>query len=211
MLNNLVQRCSAKVRQSLVEADLIPQVIPSLNLMSLSLIQADDIHINLMKIIAQSLWLATPEGFTSLKIKEGNEQQAAHEIILQQVVVPSEHCLTFFEKDSSIYWFLYAMINSQRKWNMEGGEDQQMRKDANRMLRMEGIDDVIEAKLRHDKNSCAQSLLVPPSVTCRAFEHHIDDVKRCCADALFGPLSAWAGFEATTTAGRAVDEEGTTG
>ncbi|KAK2950724.1 hypothetical protein BLNAU_14395 [Blattamonas nauphoetae] len=90
MLNNLVQRCSPEVRLTLVKADLIPRLISTINPLSLSFAEAADIHTNLMEIVWSSLWLATPYGLASLKIEDGNEQQAVHETVLKQVLSPSE-------------------------------------------------------------------------------------------------------------------------
>ncbi|KAK2955179.1 hypothetical protein BLNAU_9908 [Blattamonas nauphoetae] len=79
MLNTLLQQCSKRVHLALVKADLIPQLITTLNPHSLSFAEAEDIHINLLKPTTHSLWLATPDGLTELRIKDGNEQQAVHE------------------------------------------------------------------------------------------------------------------------------------
>ncbi|KAK2956567.1 hypothetical protein BLNAU_8407 [Blattamonas nauphoetae] len=65
------------------------------------------------------------------------------------VAVPS--CLTFFNNDRSIWAFLNDMNNAQRKWNRKMGVERQMWKTVHRTLRMEGLEDVIEAKLRNDR------------------------------------------------------------
>ncbi|KAK2940078.1 hypothetical protein BLNAU_25012 [Blattamonas nauphoetae] len=52
-----------------------------------------DIHINLMKVITNSFWLATPNGLALLGIEDGIEQQSVYETVLQQVVVTSEQYL----------------------------------------------------------------------------------------------------------------------
>ncbi|KAK2950672.1 hypothetical protein BLNAU_14343 [Blattamonas nauphoetae] len=44
------------------------------------------------------------------------------------------------------------MNNSQREWNDQGREMRQMGKAVHRMLRMEGIEDVIDEKLQNDNN-----------------------------------------------------------
>ncbi|KAK2957600.1 hypothetical protein BLNAU_7499 [Blattamonas nauphoetae] len=62
MLGELIQFCSDNVRFDLVKADLIPQLITSLDPLSLSFAEAEDIHINIMKTIRESFWLATPFG-----------------------------------------------------------------------------------------------------------------------------------------------------
>ncbi|KAK2957528.1 hypothetical protein BLNAU_7427 [Blattamonas nauphoetae] len=204
MLETLVRWCSPKVRLALVQADLIPQLFTSLNPLSLSFDEAADIHVNLMKTIAESLWLPTPNILAELKCEDRNEQQVVYETVLKQVLVPSEKyirllcvnrfsiidgslsmnfleilarllaicpyyrptmdfvlhmpvfltipsCLTFFENEMSISCFLASMATIQWEWNMEGGEVQQRWKTMHRVLRMEGIEDVIEAKLQNDK------------------------------------------------------------
>ncbi|KAK2948738.1 hypothetical protein BLNAU_16376 [Blattamonas nauphoetae] len=90
MLENLIWSCSPKIRLALFKADLIPQIIATLNPQSLSFAEADNIHIYLMKIVRYSLWLATPRCLRQLKIYEDDEQQIVHETILKQVLVPSE-------------------------------------------------------------------------------------------------------------------------
>ncbi|KAK2941469.1 hypothetical protein BLNAU_23616 [Blattamonas nauphoetae] len=204
MLGTLMDNCSAKVLLALVKADLIPQLIITLHPLSLSFAEAVDIHINLMKTICNSLWLATPFGLKQLEIEDDDKQQAVHETVLKQVLVPSEKyiwhscmnrfsivdgeqsksflillarllrispyyqramdfvlnmpviftipsVLTFFENETSILYFLYFMVDVQRKWNDQSGKVRPMRKKAHRMLRMEGIEDVIEAKLGNDQ------------------------------------------------------------
>ncbi|KAK2950730.1 hypothetical protein BLNAU_14401 [Blattamonas nauphoetae] len=205
MLERLIKWCSAKVGLSLVKADLIPQLIPTLNPLSLPFTDAVEIHINLILINRQSLWLATPNGLKQLGIEDEDRQQAVHETILKHVLIPSEKyichlcvnrysivdgeqserfllllarlleispfyqptmdfvlhlpvvltipsCLTFFENENSIWAFLISMNNPQREWNEQSLKVQQMWKTVTRMLRMEGIEDVIEEKLRNDQN-----------------------------------------------------------
>ncbi|KAK2957501.1 hypothetical protein BLNAU_7400 [Blattamonas nauphoetae] len=90
ILKTLIIWCSTKVRLALVKADLIPQLMNTLNPQSLSFAEGVNIHINLMKIITSSLWLATPDAIRRLAITDANEQQAVHETILKQILVPSE-------------------------------------------------------------------------------------------------------------------------
>ncbi|KAK2946514.1 hypothetical protein BLNAU_18556 [Blattamonas nauphoetae] len=202
MLGNLIPRISAKVRLALIKADLIPQLVNTLNPMTLSFAEAVDIHTNLMRIIWKSLSLATPNG---LEIRDPSGRPAVHETILQQVVAPSEKyiwhlcvnrlsivngdksifflylltqllqisphnqptmdlvlnmpviltipsCLTLFEDDYSVWLFMSSMVDTQREWNKQRGEVRQKWKTVHRMLRMEGIEDAIEEKLRDDKN-----------------------------------------------------------
>ncbi|KAK2960223.1 hypothetical protein BLNAU_4776 [Blattamonas nauphoetae] len=90
MLVFLFQNCSTKIRLTFFKADLVAQLINSLNPLSLSFVDAVDIHINLMKIVSGPLWLPTPYGLRKLGIEDGNEQQAVHEIFLKQIISPSE-------------------------------------------------------------------------------------------------------------------------
>ncbi|KAK2950716.1 hypothetical protein BLNAU_14387 [Blattamonas nauphoetae] len=66
------------------------------------------------------------------------------------LAIPS--CLTFFDNHSSISWFVRNMINAQREWNDKRGDQRQMWKTVHRMLRLEGVGDVIEEKLQNDQN-----------------------------------------------------------
>ncbi|KAK2944969.1 hypothetical protein BLNAU_20145 [Blattamonas nauphoetae] len=90
MLDPVITKSSPKVTLALVEADVIPQVITVLNPLSLSFAEAVDVHTNLMQIIWNSIWLATPGGLTCLEIEDGNDQQAVHKTVLKQVLIPSE-------------------------------------------------------------------------------------------------------------------------
>ncbi|KAK2954307.1 hypothetical protein BLNAU_10806 [Blattamonas nauphoetae] len=90
MLDSLIGRCSVKVRLALVKADLIPQVINTLNPLLLSFAEAVGIHNSLLNIVSHSSYLETPRKLASLDIHDENEQQAAYEIVLKQVIVPSE-------------------------------------------------------------------------------------------------------------------------
>ncbi|KAK2955939.1 hypothetical protein BLNAU_9099 [Blattamonas nauphoetae] len=90
MLVFLIHFSSALVRLALVKAGLIPQLMTTLNPLSLSFDEAVDIHTDLMSNIIGTVWLATPDGLTRLEIEDRNEQQAIHETVLKQIVVPSE-------------------------------------------------------------------------------------------------------------------------
>ncbi|KAK2942786.1 hypothetical protein BLNAU_22304 [Blattamonas nauphoetae] len=117
MIRNLILFCSAKVRLALVKAGLIPQVINTLNPQSLSLTEAVDTHINVMRIINHSLLLATPDGLTQLGIEDSNEQQAVHKMVLTQVLAPSEKYIchlcanhtSIVDGDQSKY-FLFLLV-----------------------------------------------------------------------------------------------------
>ncbi|KAK2954629.1 hypothetical protein BLNAU_10480 [Blattamonas nauphoetae] len=90
MLRTLIDWCSPKIRLALFKADLIPQLINTLNILSLSFTEAIDIHTCLMKTITRSLSLTTPDGLRYLRITDRNEQQSVHETVLQQVLTSSE-------------------------------------------------------------------------------------------------------------------------
>ncbi|KAK2957533.1 hypothetical protein BLNAU_7432 [Blattamonas nauphoetae] len=68
------------------------------------------------------------------------------------VVLTIPSCLTYFEDDDSILAFMHGMVDSQWKWKEEGRKVRQIGKNVHRMLRMEGIEDAIEEKLRNHKN-----------------------------------------------------------
>ncbi|KAK2950832.1 hypothetical protein BLNAU_14250 [Blattamonas nauphoetae] len=84
MLGNLFWSCSANINLTFAKADLIPRLIITLNPQSLSLTEPVDIHINLMRIIRLSLWLATPNGLSCLRINDRNEELTVHETVLKQ-------------------------------------------------------------------------------------------------------------------------------
>ncbi|KAK2948878.1 hypothetical protein BLNAU_16221 [Blattamonas nauphoetae] len=87
---NLILLCSFQHQLALVKTDLIPELVITLNPQSLSFSEAADIHACLLEIIATSLRLATPEALAKLEIEDRDDQQAVHETVLQQVLVPSE-------------------------------------------------------------------------------------------------------------------------
>ncbi|KAK2960214.1 hypothetical protein BLNAU_4767 [Blattamonas nauphoetae] len=205
MLNFLMIHSSAKIKLALVKAALIPQIITTLTPQSFPLTDGKNIHVHLLKIIRNTLWLATPDVLAQLGIEDGNEQQAVHETILKQILSPCEKyirhlcvnrfsiidgeqsesfllllaqllqicpcyqlildfvlhmpvvltipsCLTSFETESSIWLYLFDTVYAQRKWNEKRGNVRQLGKTMHRMLRMEGVEDVLEAKLLNDRN-----------------------------------------------------------
>ncbi|KAK2942791.1 hypothetical protein BLNAU_22309 [Blattamonas nauphoetae] len=90
MVGTLAIFSSTKVQLALSKADLIPQLIITLNPLSLSFTKAVHIHTNFMETINRTVWPGTPDDLARLGIEDGNEQQAVHETVLQQVIVPSE-------------------------------------------------------------------------------------------------------------------------
>ncbi|KAK2950711.1 hypothetical protein BLNAU_14382 [Blattamonas nauphoetae] len=90
ILDTLFHFCSEKVHLALVKADLIPQLINTLNPQTLSFAEGVDIHTRLIYRITHPFWLATPNNLKKLGIKDDYEQQAVHETILKQVLAPSE-------------------------------------------------------------------------------------------------------------------------
>ncbi|KAK2960955.1 hypothetical protein BLNAU_4042 [Blattamonas nauphoetae] len=194
MLSSLMTNCSEKIRFSLVKTDLIPQLITSLNPLSLSFAIAEKIHAHLMSIITDCFWPSTPVVLQNLGFKDGIEKQAVYETIFKQVLMPSEKyiwhlcmnrfsivfgaqsecfltllarilqispfypptmdfvlhmpivltipsCLTFFDHEPSI----------RRELNKKQGGQRQMWQTVQRLLRMEGIEDVIEGKQQNNK------------------------------------------------------------
>ncbi|KAK2963587.1 hypothetical protein BLNAU_1630 [Blattamonas nauphoetae] len=111
LLYTLIDWCSVKIRLALVKADLIPELIISLNPLSLSFIEAVNIHTYLMHSITHSLYLATPDGLRELRIKDGTELQAVHKTVLKQVLIPSEKYI----------WHLcvnrYSIVNGDQSEN----------------------------------------------------------------------------------------------
>ncbi|KAK2953277.1 hypothetical protein BLNAU_11740 [Blattamonas nauphoetae] len=214
MLTRLFERCSSAVRLALIKADLIPQLMLTLNPQSLSLVGADTIHTFLIFSISSLFWLPTPH---IPEIEDRNEQQAVHKTILTQVLVPSEKyiwhlcvsrysiiygnlsddfmrflarliricpCyqptmdfilnmpvvltipgyLTFIDNNRSIWNFVDLMGNIQHEWNKKGGDERTMGNTMLRMLRMEGISDVVEEKLRNETLSHHGSKTVTRSI-----------------------------------------------
>ncbi|KAK2956459.1 hypothetical protein BLNAU_8513 [Blattamonas nauphoetae] len=205
ILDILVTHSSPQVRFSLVKADLVPQLITTLNFQSVLFTEAADIHVHLLKILHSFIWISTPD---TLKNTHDNEQKAVHETVLTQVLVPSEKyiwhlcvnrysiihgglasdfmifldallqvspyyqptmdfvldmpvvltipsCLAFIEADRTIWTFLHELVEPQREWNRRGGNERPMWNEVLRMLRTEGIEDVIEQKLKTDKQRYA--------------------------------------------------------
>ncbi|KAK2954251.1 hypothetical protein BLNAU_10750 [Blattamonas nauphoetae] len=90
IISTLFWSCSPQPVLTLFKANLFPQLIITLNPQSLSFDEAVDIHTNLMNIIARTLHLTSPSGLAKLGIEDRDEQQAVHETVLNQVLVPSE-------------------------------------------------------------------------------------------------------------------------
>ncbi|KAK2948689.1 hypothetical protein BLNAU_16327 [Blattamonas nauphoetae] len=91
MLARLIVFYSENILLALLRADLIHQLITSLNPLSLSFADAVDIHISLIANIYNSVYLARPIDLPQLGIEDRDERQAVYEMVLQQVLVPSEH------------------------------------------------------------------------------------------------------------------------
>ncbi|KAK2946410.1 hypothetical protein BLNAU_18661 [Blattamonas nauphoetae] len=107
MLDYQIMWCSPKVRLALVKADLIPQIIITLNPLSLSFNETGDFHVTIMRIIICCVMVATPDALTQLEIEDGNEQHAVHETVLQQGLIPSEKNRQepqFFGTVSDLFW-----------------------------------------------------------------------------------------------------------
>ncbi|KAK2944520.1 hypothetical protein BLNAU_20569 [Blattamonas nauphoetae] len=213
----LFKWCSAENLLVLVKANLISELINTLNPLSLSFVEAKDIHHCLISTIQRSVWLATQLSLTSLEIKDHDEQQAVRETVLKQVLAPSEKyichlCVNHYsivggnhskyfihllprlvhispyyrptmdfllnmpvfltlpshllisEDDEFIKYFLNFMTIAQQEWNDQSREEPQMSKTAHRMLRMEGIDDVMEARMRNGQNGYFGSAIVAFSI-----------------------------------------------
>ncbi|KAK2964063.1 hypothetical protein BLNAU_1144 [Blattamonas nauphoetae] len=80
MLKSQSQDCSNNHLLALVKADLIPQLIATLNPQSVSLSDCAYIHTYLMDIIIHSVWWSTPTSLTYLGIEDRDEQQAVREV-----------------------------------------------------------------------------------------------------------------------------------
>ncbi|KAK2961043.1 hypothetical protein BLNAU_4130 [Blattamonas nauphoetae] len=163
-LVNVMDNSSFHVRLALIEADLIAQLITSVNPKSLSFTDAAEIHTYLMAIIMNSVWFASRIGLDYLGIDDPDEERAVHETVFKQVVVPSESyicqvCVNRYmivdgwqsDRFQTILYRILLTITScltyferdvKQEWKWEGGEVQQMWKKVHRMLRMEGIEDV---------------------------------------------------------------------
>ncbi|KAK2956989.1 hypothetical protein BLNAU_8064 [Blattamonas nauphoetae] len=115
MLSQLIWHCSTKNLLLLVKADLIPELVITLNPLSLSFTEAVDIHTSLMTTIPTSLYLATPDSLVRLGIEDGYEQQAVHETSLGRIrqepanasncfflLSDHKHCLCVIVVDSGI-------------------------------------------------------------------------------------------------------------
>ncbi|KAK2942788.1 hypothetical protein BLNAU_22306 [Blattamonas nauphoetae] len=96
MLDCLIWNSSAKALLALIKADLIPQVINTLNPLSLSFAEAVDFHTDLIHSIDTFVWLATPGGRTKLGLKDVHKQLAVQETVLKQVLGPSEKYIWHF-------------------------------------------------------------------------------------------------------------------
>ncbi|KAK2953074.1 hypothetical protein BLNAU_12063 [Blattamonas nauphoetae] len=217
MLEHLIFDVPPKVQISLVKANLIPQLITTLNPQSLSFTESADIHTYLVGFIARTVKLATQFNLNQLTIEDAYEPQSVPETVLKQVLVPSgpyiwhlcvnrlsiidghpserflellahllqispyyqptmdfvlhmrvlltiPSCLTIFESESSNWAFLGVAIGALWIWKIKSGEVRQRWKTMYQMLRMEGFDDVIDEKLRNDKNAHFGSWIVATSI-----------------------------------------------
>ncbi|KAK2955475.1 hypothetical protein BLNAU_9522 [Blattamonas nauphoetae] len=205
MLHRLLQNCSDEILFALVKADLISQLIVTLDPQSVSLSDCEDMHTCLIDIITKSFRLAAPHSLATLRIEDGYERPFVYETIFQKVLSPSEKyvyhlytnrysivdgdqsaqlmcllgrllrispyhqptmdtvlvlpvvlaipsCLSFFEVENSIWCFLNIFVTSKWEWHKVFEMHQKWKK-VHPILRLEGIEDVMEEKLQNDQNS----------------------------------------------------------
>ncbi|KAK2955480.1 hypothetical protein BLNAU_9527 [Blattamonas nauphoetae] len=218
MLHRLLQNCSNDILIALVKADLISQLIVTLDPQSVSLSDFEHMHTALISIIECSLWLSPLDSLAQLKTKDGDEHQTVPETLFQQIMRPSEKylthlcvnrnsildnekykdflillarillktypssqptmetvlmmrivltvpsCLSFFDGESSVWGFLDIFVNS--RWERhESGDVGQKWKKMDRMLRTEGMEDVMETKLRNDEEAFYGREIIASSIT----------------------------------------------
>ncbi|KAK2948139.1 hypothetical protein BLNAU_16939 [Blattamonas nauphoetae] len=89
-INHLVPMCSRNIQFGLLNADLVPQLILSLQPLTRSFKYPQNIHSDLLSIIGRLLWLPTPSNGAYAEIDDPTEQQAVHETILKHVLLPSK-------------------------------------------------------------------------------------------------------------------------
>ncbi|KAK2950466.1 hypothetical protein BLNAU_14584 [Blattamonas nauphoetae] len=174
MLDSLFDWCSAKYNLTLVNADLIPQLINTLHPLSLSFSEAVDVHICLSRIIAFSLWLTTTDGLSKLETKDDDEDQAVYETVLQQVLVPSEmyiwhlcaNSFSMINEDQSMRFLklLARLLQVSPVYHPTMDCVLNMPEIVSQMLRMEGIEDVFEEKLHNDQNEYFGGQIVDISI-----------------------------------------------
>ncbi|KAK2963941.1 hypothetical protein BLNAU_1018 [Blattamonas nauphoetae] len=170
MLSKVIDWFSATVRLSLIKADLMPRLIIILKPQSLYPTETEDIHTGLLDILSNSLYLLISDGLQQLGIKEDDDHQAVHEmptmdfILSLPIVLTIPSCLAFYDHERSIWFSLTFMVVFLRKWNKKDEEERQMWKAVHRMLRMEGIEDVIDQRLKNDKNSSFGGWIVDNSI-----------------------------------------------
>ncbi|KAK2960204.1 hypothetical protein BLNAU_4757 [Blattamonas nauphoetae] len=86
----MISAFSAKALYALVQADLIPQLVITLDPLSLSFPDCGHIHACLILSISKSTWLASLIALDCLEIEHSYEDQALFEMVLKQVLLPSE-------------------------------------------------------------------------------------------------------------------------
>ncbi|KAK2941477.1 hypothetical protein BLNAU_23624 [Blattamonas nauphoetae] len=143
MVGKVIITSSAQVRLAFVKAGLIPQIVITHNPLSISFTKAVDIHIHLLNIIRFNLSLSTPFSLNQFGMNCDYEQKTVHETVLKQVLIPSKH---------------------QQKWNDQSGKEPQQWNKVLGMLRKEGIEDVIEEKLRNDTKIVIGQYIVSRSI-----------------------------------------------
>ncbi|KAK2949712.1 hypothetical protein BLNAU_15383 [Blattamonas nauphoetae] len=95
MLSNQVSYSPTEHRLALVKANLIPQLITSLDPLSYSFTDAKDLHISLINVLSKFIQLAPPLEFRHLDSVGHRQQQITHETVLKLVLFPSQAYLRF--------------------------------------------------------------------------------------------------------------------
>ncbi|KAK2942903.1 hypothetical protein BLNAU_22162 [Blattamonas nauphoetae] len=137
---------SPQVQLTLIKADLIPHLINTINPPPVCLARSS-------QVLAPS------------------EQYIWHLCVNRYSIVGGEQSMTFLDLIATLLEIspyyqrtMEFVLHLPREWNDKGGKVQQMWKTVQRMLRMEGTEDVIEEKLQNDDNETKGVWIVDKSI-----------------------------------------------
>ncbi|KAK2943245.1 hypothetical protein BLNAU_21817 [Blattamonas nauphoetae] len=117
LLIDLIMSSSSNVHLSLINLNLVPQLLSSLNPQSLSFEDAPDVVLFVASLLSQLLQISSPHSLIKLEIENNWDRSALHDTTLAHLLVPSEGfirhvCLnrpSFEEKEISLIFMSLLM------------------------------------------------------------------------------------------------------
>ncbi|KAK2950823.1 hypothetical protein BLNAU_14241 [Blattamonas nauphoetae] len=122
----------------LLQNDLIPKLISSLDVFSPAFTEAEKIHASLITILEHTIYSSTFDIYHNTTIVDDNDQQQLFETVHNHVIVPS---------NDAIWVSVFTTNSGQTFYTNVGGEMLKRWNTVVRSLRMEGFEDIYDQRL----------------------------------------------------------------